>query len=557
MTAPEPGFAESGAGAGWRSPRAAPSGLLRYVETIRERLRLIATVTGLALLASALYLVAAEKVYEAESELLVTPISQDDPALTGLALVQSSSDPTRDVETVARLVTSRTVAEQVRTKLKLDESAEDILAKVDAAPVAQSNVVAITARDSDPKLAADLANGFAESAIVDRSAKLRAQLAPLIESLRSRIQRGDETTGSGTLTDQLARLENLDTSGDPTMRLETPAAEPDSPVAPRPALTILAGLFGGLVLGVGAAFVLQALDPRLRREEQLRELYGLPILARIPRERRAGDEPAPFRQKKAYHARRRPLGPSALSPRTLEAYRTLRTMLSAVVADGETEDGLGRAVLITGPSPAEGKTTSAINLASSYALAGKSVILLEADFRRPSIAKALHVQARVGIDKVLMGENTLEDGLVSVKPFGQDLRLLPVDRPDDHLSELLSLPVARKLLERARQLADYVIIDSPPLTEVVDALPLAHYADDVLVVCRLGMSNLQHLSRLADLLEQNGIEPRGFVVVGVGSSEERSYYLDGRGEGGPELGGPEPKPLAGSRRGWSRPLAER
>jgi receptor protein-tyrosine kinase len=215
-------------------------------------------------------------------------------------------------------------------------------------------------------------------------------------------------------------------------------------------------------------------------------------------------------------------------------------------------------VLITGPSPAEGKTTSAINLASSYALAGKRVILLEADFRRPTISKALGVQSRVGVGKVLLREVGLEQALVPVKPFGDDLRLLPVERPDDHLSELLSMPAARKLLDQARGLADYVIIDSPPLTEVVDALPLARYTDDVLIVTRLGMSSLQQLSRLADLLEQNTIEPRGFVVIGVGNAEEESYYLDGgRPDPGPELG-PAETPKGGARRARrTRTLAER
>jgi capsular exopolysaccharide synthesis family protein len=524
---------------------------------VRERIGLVALTTLLALLGAALYLATAEKTYEAQAELLVTPIAEEDPALTGLALIRASSDPTRDVETVARLVTSRDVAERVKTQLKLDDSSGEIADKIDAAPVAQSNVVAITAKADDPKRAAELANAVAESAIADRSEKLRAQVTPLIESVRQRIANGEQTADEGTLSDQLARLTSLETTGDPTIRFETRSAEPDSPVSPRPVLTLLAGLFGGLVLGIGGAFVMQAIDPRLRREEQLRELYGLPILARIPRERQGGDSTSrlggllPERHPDRRADRHPPLGPSDLSPRTLEAYRTLRTMLSAALGDSEEEAGRGRAVMITGPSPAEGKTTTAINLASSYALAGKRVILLEGDFRRPTVAKALQVQPRVGIGKVLLGEVRLEEALVPVRPFGNDLRLLPVERPDSHLSEILSLPAARNLLDRARQLADYVIIDSPPLTEVVDALPLARYADDVLLVCRLGMSSLQQLSRLADLLEQNTIEPRGFVVVGVGSSDEQSYYLDGHSSVAPDLEHVE-QPKDGARAKGSR-----
>jgi Mrp family chromosome partitioning ATPase len=105
-----------------------------------------------------------------------------------------------------------------------------------------------------------------------------------------------------------------------------------------------------------------------------------------------------------------------------------------------------------------------------------------------------------------------------------------VDRADDWLAEVLSLPAARALLEEAERMADFVVIDSPPLTEVIDALPLAQQVDDVLLTVRLGSSNVSQLARLGDLLAQNGITPSGFVVVGVGSSEEETYYLAAKRE---------------------------
>ncbi len=510
------------------------------METVRERIWLVVAVTLLTLGAASLYLITADKVYEAQSELLVTPVADDDPALTGLALIRSSGDPTRDVETVARLVTSRAVAADVREELSLDESPQDLAESIDAAPVAQSNVVVISARDNDPELAAAIANSFAENAIADRDEKLRTQLAPLIDSLQARAA-DDNIPGAATVTlaEQLTRLESLQAGGDPTIRFETSAAPPDSPVAPRPALTIAAGLIGGLVLGLGAAFLMQAVDPRLRREEQLRERYGLPILARIPRERKAVDsESSGIRRSTPV-----PLGPSSLSPRTLEAYRTLRMMLSAATTPDEGEAGsLGRAILVTGASPVDGKTTTAINLASSYALAGKRVILIEADFRRPKISAALNVKPRRGIGDVLLAEVGLEEALVPVKPFGDEMRVLPVQKPDDQIGELLSTLTAGRLLGQARELADYVVVDSPPLTAVVDTLPLAHCVDDVLLVCRIGGSSLVQLSRLADLLEQNDIEPRGFVVIGVTAGSEGSYYFESAAGRGPVLGPEEGSP---------------
>jgi succinoglycan biosynthesis transport protein ExoP len=511
--------------------------LVRYFETIRERIWVVVGVTLLTLVAAVIYLSAAENVYESQVELLVTPVAEEDPALTGLSLVRASSDPTRDVETVARLVTSRSVAADVKRELGLDESVQQLSANVSAAPVAQSNIVVISALENSPGKAARIANAYAENAIEERNRSLRRQLGPLIDSLRERISSGGVLAGDPTLSDQLARLESLQAGGDHTVRVESAATPSDSAVEPRPALTIAAALIGGLVLGVGAAFLTRALDPRLRREEQLRERYSLPVLARIPRERKAV-EPGSVRGRSI--RRPVPLSPSALSPQTLEAYRSLRTMLSAAVPEREGKGGLGRAILVTGPSPVEGKTTTAINLASSYALAGKSVILIEADFRHPKIAVALKVVPEVGIGDVLLGEAELDRALVRVKPFGPVLRLLAAQKPDDRLSELLSMPAARRLLDEARALADYVIIDSPPLTEVIDALPLAHYVDDLLLVCRLGTSSLLQLSRLGDLLEQNQIVPRGFVVVGVSGSQTGSYYLETTGRG-PDLG-PEEEP---------------
>lgn len=527
MPPPEREFAPARAEMGWRRPRENGSSVLRYVETIRQRIWFVIAVTVLTIGVAVVYLSTAEKTYEAQAEMLVTPVSENDTALTGLALVRSSSDPTRDVETVAKLITSRDVAARVKKNLSLEESAEAIGGKVSATPVAQSDIVVITAEDSDPQQAAMLANGFAEAALEERDSKLREQLKPLMAGIEARLEEssGAPATQVVRLENQLARLETLNIEGDPTIRLETKATAPNSPVAPRPALTLLAGLIGGLVLGIGGAFLMQAVDPRLRREDQLRDLYSLPILARIPNE---SDGHGWLSGVRGRHRRSAPLGPSSLSPRTFEAYRTLRAMLSASQPEDQPED-TGRTIMVTGASPVEGKTTTAINLAASYVLAGKRVILIEADFRRPTVSTALGVTPSVGIGDVLLREVDLADALVGVKPFGASLQLLPVQRPDANLSELMSMPAARRLLDETRAMADCVIIDSPPLTEVADTLPVAQLVDDLLLVCRVGRSSLSQLARLADLLEQNGIAPRGFVLVGVAPSPEGSYYLEASG----------------------------
>jgi capsular exopolysaccharide synthesis family protein len=510
-------------GAGWRRPRVEASSLQRYLQTLRERLGLVVAAVAITTIAAGAYLVVANKVYKAEADLLVTPVTGDDPVLSGLGLIKESNDPTRDVETAARLVTGRDVAVRVNQGLRLHKTTDELRSDVDAAPIANSNIVAITAKAGSADRARDLANGFANAVVAQRTDQLHTQLDSLIPRLRARAAGGAGGAGPGSLNDEIAQLEGLRAGKDPTLRVETRASSPGSPSSPRPILTIIAGILAGLVLGVGGAFAQHAIDPRLRREDQLRELFSLPILARVPRERRARTTSKGKRRFGLGPRRkvRRALAPGQLSPTTLEAYRTLRAMLAA----GRVERRKGRSVLVTGPSPSEGKTTTAINLASSLALAGNRVILIEADFRRPTVGAALGVRPHLGIGKVLLGTVSIDEALVPTKPFGENLRVLLVDRADDRLAEVMSLPSAAMLLEEAERLADYVVIDSPPLTEVVDALPLAEQVDDVVLTVRLGYSNIAQLARLADLLESNGIGPTGFVVVGVGSSDEQSYYV--------------------------------
>ena len=513
MNAIEPNPAES-----WLSPSVEESGLARYVSTIRERKWLIALTVLATTLAAVVYVLTASKVYKAEADLLITPITGNDPTLSGLGLISSSSDPTRDVETASKLVASPTVAKRVKVKLKDPRSARKLLDKVSVAPVATSNVIAVTAEGSSPDQARALANGFAQEAVDTRSESFHSQIDQRIEALKPQVKNQPATAVNdpNSLSAQLSRLELLRTGNDPTIRVETLADLPDGPSSPKKKLSIIAGIVAGLVLGVGGAFALQVLDPRLRREEQLRRLYGLPILARIPKDAKAHGGGA--------------LAPESLSPSTIEAYRTLRATLSASRRSvGSTS------ILVTSPSPSEGKTTSAINLASSLALAGNKVILIEADLRRPAIGEALGVEPRHGTGSVLLETVELEEALETTSAYGRYLQLLVADysgAASGWMADRLFLPSTHRIVDEAKKLADYVIIDSPPLSEVIDALPLAQRADAVLVVVRLGKTQLTKLAHLAELLSRHSIRPAGFAVVGGDPVTEGYYYAAPHQKGG-------------------------
>ena len=488
----------------WLQPSPQHQGLKRYLETLRERLWIVVACVALFTGVAVAYVVLADSVYEAEANLLVTPVPTTSEALSSLGLLRESNDPAREVDTATQLVTTTAVAERVPDEVADGRTPSELLDDVEAQPVAESNIVAVTAKDSSATGASELANAFAEAAIEHRTEIIHDRIDQVLPDLRDQL----ESLPPGSLAteqvaSQVATLETLRVSPDPTLSLETPATPPDSPTSPKKLLTIVGGLIAGLVVGTLIAFAMRVLDPRVRREEQLGEIFQLPILARIPKEAARSHQP---------------LVRERLSALTIEAYRTLRsTLIAGRPGSGPTT------ILITGPSAGGGKTTTAINLATAIAAGGNSVILIEADVRRPSIAKALDLEADAGLISVLLEESSLEDALVADDRY-PGLELLLADVTGPSVAELISLPMTRKLVDRAAMRADFVIIDSPPLTEVIDALPLAAHVDEVVMVVRLGQSVLRQTEELGQLLASAGVTPAGVAVVGVERRRRHYYY---------------------------------
>ena len=489
----------------WVGPTAQAEGLPRYLEVLRQGFWLLVASLVLCVGAAVLYLAQADKVYEAEADLIVTPLPRDLPYPVP-GLIQPTSDPTRDVETVARLVESHAVARRVKSKLELGGTTSQILSRIQVAPVAQSNIVTITAQDETPKDSADLANAFATEIVEYRTLRMKEALDPIIESLEQRVRNlppnAPLPTGDDDPRNQLAFFQVLDAGNDPTVTVESRAELPTSQSSPRPVLTLAASVLGGLVLGLLGAFGLALLDPRLRREEQLRQRFRLPILARVPVEK---------------GRRGKPLLPTELSMGALDSYQALRAALTSSRKDAL----IGRVIMVTGPSPGDGKTTSAINLASTLAAAGKRVILIEADSRRPSIGRALDMVPEHGLASVITGRTYLVDALIPVGGEDSKLRVLLTSPDEAPAADVLSHIAVETLLLQAQKLADWVVVDSPPLNHVAETMTIAQMVDDVLIVVRIGRSNLRDMDELAEMLVQQDIEPAGFVVL---SGQARPGY---------------------------------
>lgn len=512
--------------ADWLQPAEDQEGLKRYVETVRERfwiiLAAVLVTTGIAIL----YVATATKTYDATTDMLITPITGDDPVLTSLGLLRESADPTRDVQTASQLIANIDVARRAAADLDSGESPEDLLAAVSAEPVANSNIVAVTATETSALYAQEVANAFAKAAVDERTARLHAQIEtrlPRLEAIAAASpSEGVSEAGGVSVAAQIAELQALRSGPDPTMRIQTRASLPTTPASPKPTLSVIAGLIAGLILGIGGAFALQVLDPRLRRESQLRRLYRLPVLARIPKAPRNRSD--------------RPLAPGRTSPFISEAYRTLRATLAGPTS--RDDSGRGRVILVTGSSPSEGKTTSAVNLAASLALLGKRVVLIESDLRRPVLGRLFGAQPENGgVVSVLIGKARLPEALVQTETYGANLQLLLAepDYREGWITDLFSTPAAAEMIDTAREVADFVIIDSPPINEVVDALPLAMAADDVLLVVRLGRSRLDKLHELGELLAENAVAPTGFIVIGTKRPAKGQYHYANRTAGRDEV----------------------
>lgn len=509
----------------WLAPQGPREGLGHYVEVVRQRLRLIAACVLVTTLAAGIYAELAPRSWNAESRLLVTPVNGE-AGLIGLGLLTNSSTPGGDISTAASLVNTPEVATLVAGRVGRT-TGNAVLKQVSAVPVAQSNIIAITATGSSAARAQAIANAFALATVQYRTQVLHRQLDTIIPALKTQVQALPPTqrSGPGTLGERVASLQTLRAEPDPTITVSSLAQRPPTPSWPRTKLSILAGVLVGLVLGLGIVFALEGLDPRVRREEMLRRVFRLPVLARIPRERRQSSDGLPLR-------------PTDLSFAAQESYRMLRIALGT--RGGPTGP---RSVMITGSMHSEGKSTVALNLATTLASAGHQVILVEADLRRPSLARALRLSpdrsrtrmidfdheisapAEGGIVGVLMGEIDVKDALVTVDQPGLDgnLSVLLVEKSGLHIGDGL-LAASEDLVQRVEALADYVVFDAPPMTEVSDALPLSEHVDAVLIVVRLGHSRMDRLVNLGEILTRQGVRPAGLVIVGDDHRMKDRYY---------------------------------
>lgn len=487
-------------------------GALRYLDALREHWLLIGLIVALAVGGAAAYSLTAAKRYEAQADILVTPIAASDDTFIGVSVLRDTGAQQSAVVTAARLVKTPQVADAVRRKTGSSRSRDSLLASVTVTPLSQSNIVSIQAQSGTASGAATLANAFANEMITQRTAKFQSDLSGAIDRLEARISAIPTSLRTSVqavaIEQRLSVLQALSGAGDPTLQVSSAAVSPEGPSWPRPVLSIVIALVASLLLAAGIAVGLEVLNPRIKREEEL--LFGqrLPILTRVPRMRQ--------QVVRKYLAGRGPL-PADVR----EAYRTLRASLATAGPD----ERFPQTILVTSAIPGEGKTMTSVNLAVTLALAGINVVLVDGDLRRPMVATVFGVTARrQGFASLLLGEISPEQALVSAPGQRDRLKLLLASPEHAHLVDLLDPTRVEDALAGLKLQADVVIVDSPPVTAVADALNLADAVDTVIVAVRLGRSRRDKLNELRRALSQRGVAPAGFVVTTRSASGRHGYY---------------------------------
>jgi len=303
---------------------------------------------------------------------------------------------------------------------------------------------------------------------------------------------------------------------------------PDSPVGPNRARTIIAAFFLSIGLGLGLALFLEYLDDTVHSTEEVERVLHLPALAVIPSigavTRRKVISGMTALQKQNGNGNGN--GHSELlinvdgrSP-LAEAYRHLRTSVLL-----STAGRAPKSLLVTSSLPGEGKTTTAVNTAISLAQTGASVVIIDADMRRPRLQNIFDVRGAPGLSSILSSDVSEPDMLAMVvTDEASGLNVLSSGPIPPNPAELLGSDQMRRLMAALQANYTHVVVDSPPISSFTDGVLISTMVDGVLLVVHGGKSSRHIVRRSKQLLNDVGAKVFGVVLNNVNLQSHDYYY---------------------------------
>jgi non-specific protein-tyrosine kinase len=442
----------------------------------------------------------------------------------------------RGLTTLASFVVTPDMATRAGEQLERVGDTDALLESVTAEADTTTDIILVRALAAEPTEAADVANAFAEQFVAWRREIQQTSLDEAIATIDEEIEVTETNTlRRQLLLDQRSQLEVLKTLLNGDVQIGESARPSSVPASPKPVRNGALALAGGLMLGIGLAFVREALDIKLRSVDAIAESTSIPFIGAIPslsKEQRTGDSLVVLDD---------PRGAVA------EAFRFLRTNLEFVNFNRDV-----KTILITSPEPSQGKSTTIANLAIALLRSGKRVAVIGADLRRPALHRFFKIANSRGVTTVVSGGSTLEDA-VQVLSFGDHSRMVtaavertakPLQQPDvpeqpggelqltvlpsgplpPNPGEIVTSKQLTEVLQKLQATHDYVLVDAPPMFAVGDAAAMADKVDGVLAVLRLDQTTRDTLREVEMFLSRVPSRTLGIVVTGVPRSSKSKYY---------------------------------
>jgi len=353
-----------------------------------------------------------------------------------------------------------------------------------------------------------LANTEANKAIIlERLTKMREQYRFVDVSVRglratysayAHLQEQDTI-----LTDQIDRIDSrlvdlrILLQGSNPLEIMKPAYTPLQPSMPRWQIMIPLGVMLGLIVGLGLSFMLEFVDTSIKGPSDVARRINLPMLGMVPHHDDIEENIGDLRMAFATH-------PNSL---VSETFRQIRTCLQFSGPASQR-----RSLLVTSPQPEDGRTTVTLNLAASIARSGKKVLVVDANFRQPSVRELFSACPEGGLSSALVGQAVWRDLVTEIEP---NLNVMASGPLPPNPGELLGSEQMRTLLEEMTADYDQVIFDGAPCLVVTDSLALGNIVDGIVLVVRAGANTYGIVQRTQEVLSRGGTHIMGIVLNGV------------------------------------------
>lgn len=403
-------------------------------------------------------------------------------------------------ETYGDLIKTRSVLERVTETLTLPYGVSRLNDKIKVGSI--RSIIEVKVSDPNPQLAATIANTTAQSFIDDFFARQLTQIA----KFQASFSQYGITENSNILASQAAMLT--------TLSIVEAATPPSAASSPRTRVNVVIAAILGLVIATMIVFVLERIDDSIRSADDLRMIKGLKgsdmsvlsDLGWIGEQRvQSGTFPSILDDKDSR---------SALS----ESYKYLTLNVEFSYQDTDKS----KSILVTSALPGEGKTTNVTNLAIAMARGGKSVVLVDADLRKPAIHLAFGLERKQGLTNLLTGTATMEEVLHETSV--ENLRVIPSGPLPPNPTLMLKSNTMREVVKTLVEKADYVFIDSPPVLGAADPLAIAASVDAVILVVDSKKARRTLVERTTQSLQQANEAVLGVLLNKVIEKREAYYY---------------------------------